>query len=468
MMSEQGIPLTKENVMRMNQALKLTDSMEKALFLFTNDFRLTQVNVNHLNQLLDGYKIPDAITRILTALQGLDTPTAARLLQIFTQAAQGQAAVPGQSHAATTQPAAAPGSPITSPGLPANASGSVAPGSTPTSIPQTPLPSIPSVIPPGLGNAASAAPPPPASILGQQSQVPASSTMPTNIPNAPNIVLTAPIPQTTDNTPIPPSVVGEPTPPSAGTGNQAVAAPGQAPANTGLPDRAIPLPESINLPTDPAQPAHAGIPARNSAVEQHLPRLSLSLTADNGPQQIDRFINSLQDALHEAQRVLADTRADSPAAARVFQEIQALANHLDFIAQIRNPLFAQIPLFHNGQEMQAALHILRNPKRERDGKKGSSALIALDTAFLGLFETLVSKNDSAVQCQFRLRDKKVEQAVRANIHKLEALLREHHYSLSAFSFLPAGEPYSVLDSPGLLKGETENTAVEMVSFDKRA
>jgi hypothetical protein len=147
------------------------------------------------------------------------------------------------------------------------------------------------------------------------------------------------------------------------------------------------------------------------------------------------------------------------------QEVQTLSGQIDFMSQLKNPYFMQIPLFHDGQEMQAALHILRNPKKKETAKDSSSALIALDTAFMGLFETFVQKTAQAVTCQFRLRDKKVEQAVRANIHKLDALLRDKQYSLSAFSFLPSGEPYTVLDSPKLTE---EAPVVDVRGFDKRA
>jgi hypothetical protein len=138
------------------------------------------------------------------------------------------------------------------------------------------------------------------------------------------------------------------------------------------------------------------------------------------------------------------------------------------MAQIKNPLYIQIPILHNGQETQAALHILRNPKKEKSNRSGVSALIALDTAFMGLFETYVQKNASAVTCQFRLRDKEIEQLVRENIHKLEVMLREKHYSLSAFSFLPQGEPYTVLDSPKLTQETQLTRNLDVRSFDSRA
>ncbi|MCL1862192.1 MAG: hypothetical protein FWF78_01340, partial [Defluviitaleaceae bacterium] len=49
-------------------------------------------------------------------------------------------------------------------------------------------------------------------------------------------------------------------------------------------------------------------------------------------------------------------------------------------------------------------------------------------------------------------------AVRNNIHKLEALLRDSGYSLEQFIFLPPGEPYTLVNNPSkkasLSSGET--------------
>jgi hypothetical protein len=87
---------------------------------------------------------------------------------------------------------------------------------------------------------------------------------------------------------------------------------------------------------------------------------------------------------------------------------------------------------------------------------------------MGLFETYVQKNTNAVTCQFRLKDKQVEQLVRENIHNLELLLREKHYSLSAFSFLPQGEPYTVLDSPKLAEEQQALQTMDVRAFDSRA
>ena len=103
----------------------------------------------------------------------------------------------------------------------------------------------------------------------------------------------------------------------------------------------------------------------------------------------------------------------------------------------------QLPIMVNHQAFNTALYVGKNSKKNKKSENNSSALIALDTAFMGHFETYVQKNGQAIRCQFRLENDRIEQLVRANIHKLDSLLREYQYALEAFTFLIGSEPFSL-------------------------
>ncbi|MCL2457077.1 MAG: flagellar hook-length control protein FliK, partial [Defluviitaleaceae bacterium] len=105
------------------------------------------------------------------------------------------------------------------------------------------------------------------------------------------------------------------------------------------------------------------------------------------------------------------------------------------------------PISYGGQENFLQLHVFKDGKKSAGGSEISSALIALDTAAMGRFETYVQKNSRAINCQFRLENDEIVRAVRENIHKLDALLRAGGYSLEHFSFLPPDEPYNLLKNP---------------------
>jgi hypothetical protein len=62
-----------------------------------------------------------------------------------------------------------------------------------------------------------------------------------------------------------------------------------------------------------------------------------------------------------------------------------------------------------------------------------------------------------------LENEKIVQVVRENIHKLEEFLRNSGYSLDNFSFLPAGEPYTVVDTPQSI--ENPDFSGEIAHFD---
>ncbi|MCL2240858.1 MAG: flagellar hook-length control protein FliK, partial [Defluviitaleaceae bacterium] len=191
---------------------------------------------------------------------------------------------------------------------------------------------------------------------------------------------------------------------------------------------------------------------------------------DSTPADIDRFLNNLRDGLNQIRQLLSNNPNPSPAEARVLQETRALSNHIDFTAQIRNQMYVQLPIFHNGQETQTTLHVYRDAKKKAEGKKDAySALVALETASLGHFETYVQKNENAVHCQFRLDNPHIEQLVRNNIHQLETLLRHYKYSLS-FAFATPGKPYTLLDSPALFDEDFAIHTLEDAPprFDKRA
>ncbi|MCL2456544.1 MAG: hypothetical protein FWD19_03230, partial [Defluviitaleaceae bacterium] len=99
LMLENGIPLTKENVLRMNQALKLTSSSEKALFVLHNNIKLTQANAAQLNELAGGqFKLNKQLSNLISAVEQLsDKDVAAQLRQIIF------GAKPTQNFSAQTQ-----------------------------------------------------------------------------------------------------------------------------------------------------------------------------------------------------------------------------------------------------------------------------------------------------------------------------------------------------------------------------
>jgi hypothetical protein len=233
------------------------------------------------------------------------------------------------------------------------------------------------------------------------------------------------------------------------------------------------LPPATGAPPEGFAPQKPSQPLQNPNAAP--PPLFFRLLG-SAPADIDRYLNNLRDITSQIRRELTqapELRVSNPdlPAARVLQEARILSDIVDFTAQIRNQLYVQLPLYHNGLETQATLHIYKDAKKIADGKKDTAtALVALDTASLGRFETYIQKNDNAVHLCFRLDNLAVEQTVRDAIDQLEALLRNHNFSLAGFSFAKPGKPYTLLDSPVLFDeaSHIKTPAEPLPRFDKMA
>lgn len=430
LMLENGIPITKENIGRMNQALKLSGSSAKAMFLLHNNMRMTQANAAQLEGFVSGQtKITNQISNLLATVEQLNDPAlAAQLKQILAGNTSGSAEIAGQTEAAQSvvnvEAAVSQQTQQTAASLPPQSTAETAaftqPTANQTAQPQTTQDASPT----------------------QQNT---QQLLQTHQPQA----------QTTQNgqatQPLQPAAA----PPSAQAPAQQTQALQQAQA------------AQQGLSSSPSQPQTS---SQISAQAPQTPQISSALPPnllfhpeDSTPETINNYLNNLRETLTQVQQVLAGR--ETPDAARVMQESRALEAHIDFTSQIRNQLFIQLPMFHNNQQTLLNLHIYKDAKKSYGGGEGSSiALIALDTVSMGRFETYVQKNSRAVHCQFRLESDAIVETVRNNIHKLDLLLRDSGYSMESFSFLPQGESYTLLNNP------TENPAPkgdETPRFDER-
>ncbi|MCL2577462.1 MAG: hypothetical protein FWE27_05360 [Defluviitaleaceae bacterium] len=411
-MLENGIPLTKEGVGRMNQALKLTGSLEKALFMLQNNIRMTQANAAQLEGFVSGQtKITSQINNLLAAVEQLNDPAlSTQLKQIL--AGKGIAAESPQTTVATTPTIEGATQTSQSPHTPQ------IPTATQTIAAETIAPSLSSP----QNKVAITNPFATGTQIEQASQAPTDSL-------------------------------------------QQAAKMQMAPQTSALEPQPASPREDASIAAQPRN--DIGVQTQPAYQSQSLatPENLLFKLAESTPQTIDRYLNNLREVLSEIQTALADRQ--TPGTARVLQEVRTLETQIDFSSQIRNQIFVQLPLLHNGEQTQTTLHVYKDAKKSSANSSDSvSALIALDTAALGHFETYVQKNSRGINCQFRLESDEIVKAVRNNIHKLSALLNQSGYSLESFSFLPPGEPYTLLDNPKSITNPTTSPS-EISHFDER-
>jgi len=459
-MVENGIPLTKAHIQKMNQAMKLTQDQQQALFLIQNNMNLTKANVLQLKELASGqFKITDQISNLLNAIDGMaDKALAAQLKQILSSINQGQSE--GQATNTENTQTITQGTPATQPQMMQQIS---QPVNQPQSLTTATLPNTP---------------PENAQNLQQQTQQPAQTTPSPETQPQSNTIYTKPEstqtsqqqtpqgmpstqtqtlqPQTfqqpTTQSQAPPATTQSTLPPMQTTTIQ----PNIQPENTQQLQPPAISDENLQAAQQSPQSTQqaASQNRKTTQTAQQSPTLPQNLTfnpLENTPQNIDHFINNLRTALTQIQQQTQNVQDTASAdVSRVLQEAQTLESHIEFTAQIRDQIFVQLPIYIGGQQTQSSLHIYKDGKKSTHGGgsgETSSALIALETAGMGHFETYVQKKASAVHCQFRLESNRIAKLVRDNIHALNALLKNHNYTLESFTFLPPSEPYTLLDNP---------------------
>ena len=151
-----------------------------------------------------------------------------------------------------------------------------------------------------------------------------------------------------------------------------------------------------------------------------------------------------------------------PEETRLSAQIRSLSDSINFISQIRESIYVQIPLIINDRQTTAELFIFKNKKKKNSATGAVSALISIDTAFLGKFEVYMVKDNKNISCQFRLSDEKVGELVGENINALQEELKKYDYILSGYSFKALTESFTLLDKePGI---ENNGPAPELIKY----
>jgi len=441
-MLDGGIPLTKENITHMHQAMKMTgNNLERALFMLQNNIPVTPKNTALLNGLAEGQtKITQQIDNLLNSVANLQDPALRTVLtQLLSKPLQtAQPTVPGTESteqntklpSGTATPAEnTPQTINTNAGTKANTSGNA------TATPQPSL-STSGAMPQSAT---------PQTVDSGQSQAQATTTLPQTGQQATTPSSTQPSPAFSEAL----GKAGEnPTNASNLANSQNVL---NSQNNPNIQTNSQPVLQQLSQPsTNTTVPTTANA-LTGETVQANIAnfadiRENLSFRLENSTvQDVERFLNGLREAIEQARAEIAKHPGNADTT-RVLQSLQSLSENIDFASQLRNQIFIPLPIMIDQQAYNSALYVGKNNKNSRKGKKNenSSALIALDTATIGHFETYVQKYDRAVHCQFRLENDQIEKLVRANIHKLETLLREYRYNLDSFTFLIGGEPFSLV------------------------
>lgn len=194
-------------------------------------------------------------------------------------------------------------------------------------------------------------------------------------------------------------------------------------------------------------------------------RLSFSLDGAVSEEKLEKVFDGLKDKLS----LIAKTLDGGKDADHIRQNMEDIKDNLKFVDRFKNDPFMQIPLVLNEQQKQAELFVFSGKHGKNKKKLSQSALLSLDLASLGHFETYIRRDDRSIACQFRLADEEISDLVRAHIDKLDALLKEKGYRLDNISFVQTDEKFTLSDNEPNAEEDTLSAEERLgrFSFDSR-
>ena|GEM_PF-6529029 len=192
--------------------------------------------------------------------------------------------------------------------------------------------------------------------------------------------------------------------------------------------------------------------AITNLAESILNRFSIDFDSTN-PKDIDKVLNELNQNLADVETLLSKSSYTN-----ILENISTTRENLEFLNLLKDSIYIPLPISLGETTTNGELFIFKDSRRSKKSKSSSSALVALNTAYLGRVETYIQKHNNNINLQFRLENMETQSIIKSNINTLNSLLREYNYNLQSFSLTPIGTPFNVLGKePALQEDLTEST-----------
>lgn len=130
----------------------------------------------------------------------------------------------------------------------------------------------------------------------------------------------------------------------------------------------------------------------------------------------------------------------------VLKNVEDINKNLDFMTNLKDSTFLQIPLNINNFSTTAELYVFSDKKNKNtNNKKNSgSALLSLNLAYLGKLEAYITKVDNNIGCQFRLKEEETKKLLKENVPLLESYLKEKKLILKEISFKDLDQNFNII------------------------
>lgn len=131
----------------------------------------------------------------------------------------------------------------------------------------------------------------------------------------------------------------------------------------------------------------------------------------------------------------------------IINNLDNLNKNIDFMSNLKNNMFLQIPININNFSTTAELIIFSNKKNKNNNSKNNSgsALISLNLLYLGKLEVFINKINNDISCQFRLEKDVTKNLVKENIDLLNDYLKDKNFNLKDVTFKDLDESFSLIN-----------------------
>lgn len=151
----------------------------------------------------------------------------------------------------------------------------------------------------------------------------------------------------------------------------------------------------------------------------------------------------------------------------ITNSLDNLNKNIDFMNNLKNSTFLQIPLNINNFYTTAEIFVFSNKKNKNQKSKNNSgsALISLNLLYLGKLEVFINKINNDVSCQFRLEKESTKNLVSENVDLLNNFLKNKNLNLKDISFKELNESFSIISN---IKNTSVSTDFKLSNFNAKA
>ena len=189
---------------------------------------------------------------------------------------------------------------------------------------------------------------------------------------------------------------------------------------------------------------------------------------NSSPEDLNDFFNALSTISKNIKNNMTNISESNNDA--LLKNLDNLTKNLEFMSNVKDSIFLQIPLNINNFSTTADLYVFSDKKHKNTKSKNNSgsALISLNLAYLGKLEAYIVKNNQDIICQFRIENEASKNTIKENVALLEHYLKEKKLILKDISFKDLDESFTLITNNINNINNHRNNNIKISNFNVKA